>query len=470
MADYRRFNYMEIMKRLTLTVKEYKQLKRAFQGGFTHANPWYMGKVMKDVTSYDFTSSYPAVMVAEQFPMSTGEYVPIRSTEEFNRYLKLYCCVFDVEFTDLQPRVTFDNYISFSRCWYHEDVQDSNGRIVSAKKIRTTLTGPDFEIMKKMYTWKECRVGNFLRYPRNYLPKDFVLSVLKLYKDKTELKGVAGKEVEYLAAKEQLNACYGMTVTDPVRPEIVFSDETGWPEELPEPDVEKCIKEYNESKNRFLAYPWGVFVTAFARYNLFTGIYECRSDYIYADTDSVKIMNAAAHKPYIDKYNQYITRRISTALTAQGIDPEMAAPKTKDGKVKPLGVWDFDGHYDRFKTLGAKRYMVESDGIVNITVSGLNKHDAVPFLCDGWYYDLDGTEYNSPFDKFDDDLYVPPEYTGKKTHTYIDEERKGVVYDYKGMPYAFSAPSAVHLENADYSLSIAEEFAAYCLGLWEDYS
>lgn len=467
MANYKRYNYMDIMKRLTLTVKEYKQLKRAFQGGFTHSNPWYMGKIVNDVTSYDFTSSYPAVMIAEQFPMSTGEYVNITSRDQFEKYLKLYCCVFDVEFTGLESRVTFDNYISYSRCWYHENVQTANGRIVRADVIRTTVTNPDFEIIRKFYTWKSCRVGNFLIYMRNYLPRDFVLSILKLYKDKTELKGVAGKEVEYMAAKEQLNACYGMTVTDPVRPEITYTGE--WPEVIPEPDTAKCIEEYNNSKNRFLSYAWGVFVTAFARYNLFTGIYECKSDYIYSDTDSIKIINAGDHETYIKIYNEYITRKIGKALTAQDIPTEMAAPMTKDGKTKPLGVWDFDGFYTRFKTLGAKRYMIEHDGVINITVSGLNKHETVPFLCDGWYYDRSGKEYNSPFDKFDDELYVPAEYTGKKTHTYIDDERRGVVYDYMGVPYAFSAPSAVHLENADYSLSIAEEFKNYCLGIWERY-
>ena len=33
--------YRQLMKNLTLSSKEYKQAKRAFQGGFTHCSPYY---------------------------------------------------------------------------------------------------------------------------------------------------------------------------------------------------------------------------------------------------------------------------------------------------------------------------------------------------------------------------------------------------------------------------------------------
>ena len=38
-------------------------------------------------------------------------------------------------------------------------------------------------------------------------------------------------------------------------------------------------------------------------------------------------------------------------------DLDLLAPVTKDGKEKIIGIWDLDGHYKRFKTLGAKRYL-----------------------------------------------------------------------------------------------------------------
>lgn len=51
--------YRARIKKLTLTLKEYDVLKMAFAGGFTHANPFYTNKILHNVKSFDFTSSYP---------------------------------------------------------------------------------------------------------------------------------------------------------------------------------------------------------------------------------------------------------------------------------------------------------------------------------------------------------------------------------------------------------------------------
>ena len=55
-------NYREEMKRLTMEIDEYEMLRDAFMGGFTHANCFYVDKIMSNVISQDFTSSYPYVL------------------------------------------------------------------------------------------------------------------------------------------------------------------------------------------------------------------------------------------------------------------------------------------------------------------------------------------------------------------------------------------------------------------------
>ena len=464
--SFKRARYMDIMKGLRLTPDEYKQLKRAFQGGFTHANPFYSGKVVSGVTSFDFTSSYPCVMVSEQFPMSSSELIEITSKEQFEKNLKLYCCLFDVEFIGLESQLWFDSYLSLSRCWDVKDAVVNNGRVVSASHLFTTVTEQDFKIIKRFYTWEHLKIGKFRRYKKDYLPTDFVKSILKLYSDKTTLKDVDGKEIEYLKSKEMLNSCYGMAVTDVVRPEIIYSDDD-W--QTPEtPDFERAIKEYNDSRSRFLFYPWGVWVTAYARRNLFTGICEFGTDYVYSDTDSVKVLNAENHIEYIHRYNKAIRSQLLRAMKYHGIHPDAIEPETAERVKKCLGVWDFDGHYKQFKTLGAKRYLVQYSydernpekkrGTFNLTVSGLNKKTCVPYL-------LNKYGEQGIFSAFNNELYIPPNFTGKNTHTYIDEQRTGTVADYLGIPGEYDERSGVHLEKSDYSLKISREYLDYLLNI-----
>lgn len=454
--SFKRVRYRDHIKNLTLTSDEYSHLKRAFQGGFTHANPFCSNKVMFDVSSFDFTSSYPAVMLSEQFPMSASEYIENIDSKTFIESIKYYCCLFDIELTDVTSSVLYESYISSYRCFRLDGAVINNGRVVSADRLVTTVTEQDFLIMRKFYKWKTIRVGAFRRYKRGYLPRDFCRAILQLYQNKTTLKGVEGMEAEYLKSKEMINSCYGMCVTDIVRDEIIYDDE--W--SINEPDIDDMIKKYNNNQNRFLFYPWGVWVTAYARRNLFTGIIECAEDYVYSDTDSIKCINAKNHKKYFDDYNSNIINKLYKAMDFHGFDRDLITPETIKGIKKPLGVWDYEGTYSRFKTLGAKRYMTETDGKISLTVAGLNKKITVPYLCD---------IYDDPFIEFNDDMFIPADFTGKNTHTYLDTEQSGTVTDYTGKEATYHEMSSVHLEKAEYSMSLADEYIDYIISIGEEY-
>lgn len=449
--------YCSLMNRLRLDVDTYKAAKDAFMGGFTHANPYYSGEILKDVSSFDFTSSYPYVMVSEKFPMSTPELIPVKTKEDFEYNLHMYCCLFTVEIEGLESKIFYDNYIPESHCKELRGYEVNNGRVVNAKHLIITITEQDWFIIRRYYEWKRYRVLEFRRFQKEYLPTPLVKSILQLYVDKTQLKDVAGKEVEYMNSKEKVNACYGMMVTDICRDEIVYENED-WDKE--QPDIEEAISKYNMSKNRFLYYPWGIWVTAYARKNLFTGIYEFGEDYVYSDTDSVKGMNMEKHMPYIERYNASVLKKLKEAMDYHELSIEMTRPKTIRGEEKQLGIWDYEGTYDRFKTLGAKRYMFEKKGKLNLTVSGVNKKKAVPYL--------QKVYGDKVFEEFKDNLTIPSEYTGKMIHTYIDEPRSGYMTDYNGVKVKYKEYSGTHLANSEYSLSISAQYVAYLLGIKQD--
>ena len=113
--------YRAIMDDLTLDEPLYNMLARGFMGGFTHANANYTGQVIDNVTSIDFTSSYPAVMLAEKFPMSRGIKTELTKEKDFNYYRKKYALIFNIKFTNLVSKIPQENYLSESKCYEKYD-------------------------------------------------------------------------------------------------------------------------------------------------------------------------------------------------------------------------------------------------------------------------------------------------------------------------------------------------------------
>ena len=450
--------YRKVMESLTLEADEYSQLKRAFQGGFTHANAHYVGKVLDKVGSHDFTSSYPAVMVLEKFPMAKAEYISNGINEsELMELLITSCCLFDIEIWGLMPKLFHEHPISRYKCPVCENAIVDNGRIVMAEHIITTITEQDFFVYTEFYTWDRIEIKNLRTYQKNYLPKNFGQSVLNLYKKKTVLKDVEGEEINYMISKNMINAAYGMMVTDPIRDELMYSDDTFYT--IPK-NIAEGIDRYNTNIRRFLFYPWGVWVTAYARANLFSGIIEMGDDYVYSDTDSIKSINTERHEDYFNSYNAQILQKIEIASQYHNLDKSLFAPYTKKGKQKIIGVWDDEGVYDKFKTLGAKRYLTmkgvqSTEPKYMITLAGSNKKKTMEYLV--------GT--GNPFGNFTDGLSIPPENSGRLILSYIDNETVGTVVDMFGVPYEYHELSSIHMEKSEYNLSMSEEFVRYLEGL-----
>ena len=454
-------SYTRLMRALTIDgYKEYKLLRDAYMGGFTHSNPKRTRKRIQDQAgSIDYTSDYPFHMVAyARYPMSKGEFVRPRNMNEFEHDIKYYACVFEIELHDVYATFYNDFYIPFSKCTCIRDYQTSNGRVVSARQLVITITEVDWEIIRKTYEFdrNNIRIGYMVRYRRGYLPKPIVEGVLELYKDKTELKGLTSEdgsiEAYYQLRKELLNSCYGCIATDILKPEQVYKN-GDW-QEPKQPDVEEAIEKYNNKKDRFLFYPWALYVTALARLSLWNGIIEFGDDYIYSDTDSIKATNIDKHMHYIKNYNRHCRVLLKEAMKYHDLPLELCHPKTQKGDEKWLGEWDFEGYYDQngFKTLGCKRYMTLKDGKLSITVSGLNKKVCVPYMLDKY------KTVDKCFDMFDDNLTIPAGHTGKLTHTYIDDECSGYITDYQGHKGRYHELSYIHLEDQEYSLSITQTF------------
>lgn len=463
--------YNRQIKHLTMTKDDYEQLKRVYAGGFTHANNTKVDKIYKNVASFDFTSSYPTTLISEMYPMSAPKLIEIKSKEDLEKKLNSYSCFFDCVIYNIRSKVEYEHYISASKCWRLEHPVLDNGRVVEAFRLGISLTEVDFKLLKEMYEWDSIEFYNFKIMYRAYLPRPIIQLILDLYQKKTTLKGVQGKEDEYLSAKGMLNSVYGMCVTDPCKHVINYiNDEYTVSDDKSELEL---INDYNISNTRFLFYAWGVWNTAYSRYNLFTGINEFKNDYIYSDTDSIKVLNYEKHMNYINEYNKDITLKLKRCLKYYNLDVSLICPKTIKGKEKPLGVWDFEEVMDEFKTLGAKRYIALYDNDIHLTVAGVAKLDGANYL--KWKYNGD---FKKIMKNFTDRFVFPATYIdngveklgcGKNVHSYLDYEQKGEVMDYLGNKSEYFEKSSVHLEATSYNLCLSEEFLDYLKGIKKDY-
>lgn len=511
--------YHAIMRDLTVEPEEYKQLNDAFWGGFTHAGCYHSNQMVTDVGSADLASSYPFVMVSSYFPMGKGQQVSqLSDFKEFQKLLETKCVVATYYFTNISSKLGFEHPISCSRCKYIERPVLNNGRVVKATQLSITMTELDFATVCKFYNWEEVQVDNVWVYPRGYLPKALIMACLQLYKKKTELKDVIGKEVEYLVSKNMINSMFGMMVTAIVRDEFIYSDD-GW--DSLKADVDEQIDNYNENWQRFLFYAWGVYTTAHARYNLFSAIYEFGPDFVYADTDSIKGINFFRHQGYFIDYNNNVFQKLTAVAGHYNIPFGYFMPTAPNGKRKLIGIWEMEKPYAIFKTCGAKRYMYElMDGTLNITVAGLNKKYAVPYLlnlfangyiyndeamrwlaenqkpdwrvevCDDAFLSVARLAYSNGgnggpngvsealewlsqlkldhelcFRMFTDGMFIPAEHTGKMSLTYIDRPIQGTVTDYQGNVYDYREESCIHMEPGSFHMSMTEEYRNFLDGI-----
>lgn len=339
----------------------YIMLSEAFRGGNCHANRLYADRILTNVQSYDRASSYPDVMCNCLFPMSRFKDFQNPTMEWAERLMFDYgrALLVDVQLTNVKLKKSWwgSPYLPRHKCYRIVGGQFDNGRVLRANSLRTTLTDIDLQIVLSEY---DCGIQIIKMKKAKYgmLPQEIRDVNIEYFKKKTELKGVEGEEIYYMKSKNKLNSVYGMCVQSPVKQSVDFIDG----EFITRCDDEEELLQKSNNK-AFLNYAWGVWTTAWARYRLEEGIRLVGQDFVYGDTDSVKFIGSRASTIF-DEYNQ---QRIEESLKngAYAVDSK--------GNTQYMGVYEKDAEYDRFITMGAKKYAYEIKSKINLTVAGVNK-------------------------------------------------------------------------------------------------
>lgn len=454
-----RGRYMDFIDGLTLTPDAYLQCEKAFAGGAVGPNIKYVGQTVENLHSYDIKSSYPYVMVTGYFPMQYP--IPIadkQATKDIETLVTNFCCQFTLEVWDLFPKTDYCFPISEHKCNEVLGARTASGRVINAMYVSINVTELDYMTFKRFYTFGEMRVRRCRIYTRGFLPAPIVKSVLEFFNRKTTLDGVEGKEQEYAISKNMLNSVYGMMVEKIVRDLYFFQEDFGKGDK----DYVGQVIDYNEKRNRFLYYPWGVWVTAHARYRLYDAIASVGDDYRYCDTDSVKFIGE--HTDYFDRVNQEAHALVTKLAERLNLPIDYVIPHDPKGVPKCLGVWEHEYDARRFKTIGAKRYLVEyTDGKLALTVAGTNKASTLEYIRQQAL-----VTKQSPFDIFNEHLVVPAEYAKRTIAKFIDKSSNGFVTDYLGVRRYYESESGVYIKPTSYSFSITDEMVDAILYLTHD--
>lgn len=350
--------------------EQYLLLKDCFRGGNTHANRYYAGKIVDSdliharILSADRSSSYPDVLMNCKYPMEKWRRGQASAENLRNLIQNGYAVMFRAEFTDIRLKDPHwpVPYLSTDKCQAAAVLAD-NGRILSAAICKTALTDVDFRILLYEYEFSEIVISELYFTEYDYLPNPMRAVIASYYEQKTALKGKKDPfdKLMYEKSKNILNGLYGMCAQDPVQETILW---TGSEFIEAEDDPAQILSKH--SKRTFLNYAWGVWCTAWARYRLEMGIIIAGAqDFIYCDTDSVKYVD---HGQSWELFND-LAREASEASGACAYDSNQ--------ELHYMGVYEPDGEYKRFSTLGSKRYAYEDmTGDLHITISGVSKKAA----------------------------------------------------------------------------------------------
>ena len=416
----------------------YNRLCEAFLGGYTHANWIYADEVLKDVDSYDIASSYPFVLVTQKYPNSEFRKCSIKKREDMSKRLA-YLLV--VRFKNVKCKY-FNNFISASKCRNLKGAKYDNGRLISADEFEMTLTDIDFYFYLDTYDLEyeiiECYYSSM-----SYLPKTLIEFILDKYVGKTELKGVDGREMEYGRIKSMYNSIYGMSVTNNIRDDVIYDDNTGIWSEVPLSNEDIVEKLKYEKKKSFLSFAYGVWVTAYARDNLLRRVIANDDYVVYCDTDSCKLVRGY-DKEVFTKYNEKVKERIEFVCKVLKLDIKKYAPSDIKGNSHMMGLFEKECNYEEFITQGAKKYAYKIDNQIHITVAGIPKK---------------GAKALKSLDDFRDDFVFNYEDTEKNLVMYTEEQSPVEVEDYLGLKYLITDKSGCCILPNTYKLSKSLDYA-----------
>ncbi len=403
------------LKKGWLNPAQYERVRASFAGGMVYHNPIYSSKIVaygnaatelsrrniphikakNEMFAVDMTSAYPTALALQKMP--TGKNIEIANKdftdfplEKIEKMLKQglgFTGSVIFEKLELKPGKSPIIRKVLNHCMTDGNAieYDANGYITHGDIIHVkAINDVDFDMIKHSYDFRLCFLHSGHFYKMGYVPKPFLTELLRLYKLKTELKDVEGKEDIYMKSKTIINgAVYGDLAMDIVFDDLEIDDGMDIhlsPRQLrdAEKHVRKAYNSYNLyslgiSKNRqsgkyehnpdkikrYGDKRWAAYVTSYTRREMLLLRDTTGSQHtLYGDTDSHKGIElySGYAAGLVEKFNKMKAEAIERAAKHHGLTPRDFAPVDCRGAEHPLGYLERESVGDIFVTKGAKTY------------------------------------------------------------------------------------------------------------------
>lgn len=185
--------------------EQYVAEHHVYHGGYVHGNRNFRNWIMRDVSAFDFCSSYPFCALSEKYASTKFQHIKDKSPAEILEYAEDNVFIF--KFVAYNVRIKDDVVmppLQFSKCVNSVNAILDNGRILFCEYIEIYLNSIDLQIIAECYTVERSVCVEVMVSTLDYLPRWFTDYIFELFEAKTMLKG--GDAVNYSIAKAKLNS------------------------------------------------------------------------------------------------------------------------------------------------------------------------------------------------------------------------------------------------------------------------
>lgn len=258
-------------------------LRPAYKGGYVYLNEPYRGKVIHDVWVFDENSKYPAIMKGvhgELLPRGMPRWVDQDYVLEENE-VDIWDVTLDLHLKKNKlPWIHYNNHPGHLNVEYIIEEEDP---------MRMMFATPDWELLHECY---ECDVIGFNGRWVFWAEKGQFDSYVNYWmgvKERASLEGNGGRRQQ---AKDMMNNLSGRFALNPNRESKV-----------PYFDKEADMVKFQTVKK--IVAPWyvptSIFITSYGRNRIVHDAMRFGDDFVYADTDSLHILNYEKHKHWFEK-------------------------------------------------------------------------------------------------------------------------------------------------------------------------